>query len=231
MLPDAHHLPPASSDTEALPTLDSYSKNTKTTTANAQATGTLAPELAPLPEASSVPTGGAEDLEAEASQQGAFNEETGEINWECPCLGGMAHGPCGEEFRAAFSCFVYSTEEPKGVDCIDKFKGMQDCFRAHPDVYGAELEDDEEGDGDGVAAGAGELAVARDATGSLDAAPESGDDDQKEKEGSTERAKAVAAEVKTKHIETSESETVVPKAWHDASSTEAAREEEEKSKP
>lgn len=62
------------------------------------------------------------DLEGEADQQGAFNPETGEINWDCPCLGGMAHGPCGEEFKAAFSCFVYSNEEPKGVECIDKFK-------------------------------------------------------------------------------------------------------------
>jgi hypothetical protein len=66
--------------------------------------------------------GGIEDLEEEAGQQGAFNPETGEINWDCPCLGGMAHGPCGEEFKAAFSCFVYSNEEPKGMDCIDKFK-------------------------------------------------------------------------------------------------------------
>jgi len=31
----------------------------------------------------------------------------GEINWDCPCLGGMANGPCGQEFRAAFSCFHY----------------------------------------------------------------------------------------------------------------------------
>ncbi|KAH8678615.1 hypothetical protein BGZ60DRAFT_468081 [Tricladium varicosporioides] len=84
-----------------------------------------------------------EGLEEEADQQGAFNPETGEINWDCPCLGGMAHGPCGEEFKAAFSCFVYSSEEPKGVECIDKFKGMQDCFRLHPEMYGAELEDDE----------------------------------------------------------------------------------------
>jgi len=83
-------------------------------------------------------------LEDEADQQGAFNPETGEINWDCPCLGGMAHGPCGEEFRAAFSCFVYSKEEPKGMECIDKFKGMQDCFRQHPEMYGSELEDDEE---------------------------------------------------------------------------------------
>lgn len=66
--------------------------------------------------------GGLEGLEEEAGQQGAFNPETGEINWDCPCLGGMAHGPCGDEFREAFSCFVYSTEEPKGVECIDKFK-------------------------------------------------------------------------------------------------------------
>ncbi|KAG4444181.1 hypothetical protein IFR05_000278 [Cadophora sp. M221] len=88
--------------------------------------------------------GGMEGLEDEAGQQGAFNPETGEINWDCPCLGGMADGPCGEEFKAAFSCFVYSTEEPKGVECIDKFKGMQDCFRLHPEMYGSELQDDED---------------------------------------------------------------------------------------
>ncbi|ESZ92737.1 hypothetical protein SBOR_6902 [Sclerotinia borealis F-4128] len=84
-----------------------------------------------------------EGLEEEAGQQGAFNPETGEINWGCPCLGGMADGPCGPEFRAAFSCFVHSKEEPKGVECIEKFKGMQDCFREHPEMYASELEDDE----------------------------------------------------------------------------------------
>ena len=63
-----------------------------------------------------------QEYEDEADQQGAFNPETGEINWDCPCLGGMAHGPCGEQFKAAFSCFVFSKEEPKGMDCIDKFK-------------------------------------------------------------------------------------------------------------
>lgn len=63
-----------------------------------------------------------EQLEEEAGQQGAFNPETGEINWDCPCLGGMAHGPCGEEFKAAFSCFVYSDQEPKGIECVEKFQ-------------------------------------------------------------------------------------------------------------
>lgn len=48
----------------------------------------------------------------------------------------MADGPCGEDFKAAFSCFVYSEAEPKGMDCVEKFKDMQDCFRKHPDIYG-----------------------------------------------------------------------------------------------
>jgi ATP-dependent RNA helicase DHX57 len=56
----------------------------------------------------------------------------------------MAQGPCGEEFKAAFSCFVFSEAEPKGLDCVEKFKGMQDCFRLHPDVYGDEIDDDDE---------------------------------------------------------------------------------------
>lgn len=74
---------------------------------------------------------------APASQSAAYDPETGEINWACPCLGGMADGPCGEEFKAAFSCFVHSEDEPKGVDCVEKFRGMQECFRKHPDIYGS----------------------------------------------------------------------------------------------
>lgn len=60
----------------------------------------------------------------------------------------MAQGPCGDEFKAAFSCFVFSEAEPKGLDCVEKFKGMQDCFRLHPDVYGDEIDDDEEEEGE-----------------------------------------------------------------------------------
>ncbi|KAG5927113.1 hypothetical protein E4U53_002923 [Claviceps sorghi] len=99
---------------------------------------------AAAPSAATTAATSPEDLEEEAGQEAAFNPETGEINWDCPCLGGMAHGPCGEEFKTAFSCFVYSTEEPKGMDCIDKFQGMQDCFRKYPDIYGAEIADDED---------------------------------------------------------------------------------------
>ncbi|KAG5518388.1 hypothetical protein PMAC_003185 [Pneumocystis sp. 'macacae'] len=76
--------------------------------------------------------------DSEDNEESAFNPKTGEINWDCPCLGGMAHGPCGEEFKSAFSCFVYSEEEPKGIECIEKFQIMQNCFRKYPEIYNNE---------------------------------------------------------------------------------------------
>lgn len=72
----------------------------------------------------------------------------------------MAQGPCGEEFKAAFSCFVFSEAEPKGLDCVEKFKGMQDCFRLHPDVYGDEIDDDEEEEEEKATANKNEEAAA-----------------------------------------------------------------------
>ncbi|KAI5953612.1 MIA40 [Candida jiufengensis] len=82
--------------------------------------------------------------EKEPKQEAAYNPETGEINWDCPCLGGMAHGPCGEEFKEAFSCFVFSETEPKGIDCIKKFENMRSCFKKYPDHYKEELYDDDD---------------------------------------------------------------------------------------
>ncbi|KAI1294570.1 Oxidoreductase [Mortierella claussenii] len=79
-----------------------------------------------------------------SDQAAAFNPETGEINWDCPCLGNMAQPPCGDAFKEAFSCFVFSTAEPKGVDCVEKFQAMQNCFRAHPEVYADQLDDDDD---------------------------------------------------------------------------------------
>ncbi|XP_041835665.1 mitochondrial intermembrane space import and assembly protein 40 [Melanotaenia boesemani] len=59
----------------------------------------------------------------------------GEINWNCPCLGGMASGPCGSQFKEAFSCFHYSKEEVKGSECINQFRGMQECMQKYPELY------------------------------------------------------------------------------------------------
>lgn len=66
---------------------------------------------------------------------GLINQD-GTINWNCPCLGGMATGPCGLEFREAFSCFHYSKEEVKGSDCFEEFRTMQNCMSKYPSVYG-----------------------------------------------------------------------------------------------
>ncbi|RVE73256.1 hypothetical protein OJAV_G00048890 [Oryzias javanicus] len=60
---------------------------------------------------------------------------SGEINWNCPCLGGMASGPCGTEFKDAFSCFHYSKEEIKGSDCMEQFTAMQQCLQLYPELY------------------------------------------------------------------------------------------------
>ncbi|ORY59752.1 uncharacterized protein BCR38DRAFT_445400 [Pseudomassariella vexata] len=163
--------PPVFSDDD-LPTVEAVieqkrreaeARLAKAVAAREEATAAPSPadsEVPPTQDGEVGAVGSPADLEAEADQQGAFNPETGEINWDCPCLGGMAHGPCGEEFKAAFSCFVYSKEEPKGIDCIEKFQHMQDCFRAHPDVYGEELADDEEAPAEGTLDGVLEAGTA-----------------------------------------------------------------------
>ncbi|KAL6907188.1 hypothetical protein GGI43DRAFT_396812 [Trichoderma evansii] len=165
---EAHALPiPAPYTDNELPTVDALIEQKRRDVSPKAAEPAVAKTEAPktddkseAPAQSAVGFGGSADaLEEEASQEGAFNPETGEINWDCPCLGGMAHGPCGEEFKTAFSCFVYSTEEPKGMDCIDKFQGMQECFRKYPEIYGSELEDEEAAEAE-----AGEAVAAAPAT-------------------------------------------------------------------
>jgi intermembrane space import and assembly protein 40 len=165
----AQTIPPPSQFSDAdVPTVEAVIEQKRRETRASPAVAPSAHAATPTPEATSEQTtsatpseaqpgfqeGSPEALEEEAGQQGAFNPETGEINWDCPCLGGMADGPCGEDFKAAFSCFVFSESEPKGMDCIDKFQHMQDCFRKYPEIYGAELQDDEEDDSPAPVAGA-----------------------------------------------------------------------------
>lgn len=92
-----------------------------------------------------------EDYENEEALSVVVNDEeygiilpNGDINWDCPCLGGMTHGPCGEEFKSSFSCFHYSEEDPKGADCIPQFKAMQECFQKYPELYPQDDDDDDE---------------------------------------------------------------------------------------
>jgi intermembrane space import and assembly protein 40 len=85
---------------------------------------------------------------ATVSKEDVLNSETGEINWDCPCLGDLTKGPCAEPFKAAFSCFVFSNNEPKGHECLEQFRAMQECFSRYPELYAGltgeseELQDD-----------------------------------------------------------------------------------------
>lgn len=65
----------------------------------------------------------------------AVTEETGDINWDCPCLKSALEPPCGDFFKAAFSCYVKSTASPKGSDCHSLFLKMQECFFKYPEKY------------------------------------------------------------------------------------------------
>ncbi|XP_038553225.1 mitochondrial intermembrane space import and assembly protein 40 [Micropterus salmoides] len=76
----------------------------------------------------------AEDPDDPYEEQGLILPN-GDINWNCPCLGGMASGPCGSQFKEAFSCFHYSKEEVKGSECIDHFRNMQECMQRYPELY------------------------------------------------------------------------------------------------
>lgn len=55
----------------------------------------------------------------------------------------MATGPCGVEFREAFSCFHFSTAEPKGSECLEPFRQMSECMAQYPNVYGSKEDKDE----------------------------------------------------------------------------------------
>jgi len=56
----------------------------------------------------------------------------------------MASGPCGYQFRSAFSCFHHSESEPKGSDCYEEFQQMQECMSKYPALYGTDKDDDRE---------------------------------------------------------------------------------------
>ncbi|KAK5175528.1 Oxidoreductase [Saxophila tyrrhenica] len=227
----AVHAPPETQhERETYPTVEAVAEQRRS-----QPKASLAPDshpsaVAAAPDAESTAQGSPEALEEEASQQGAFNEETGEINWDCPCLGGMAYGPCGEQFRSAFSCFVFSNADPKGVDCIENFKGMQNCFREHPDVYGAELEDDEAPPEEGEEPASMEARKPADEGAAKSAESPTGRGSQSETSrqqavGSTPSPQVHQDQAATppssqddvqQHVDASKAEdNLVPKSWHD----------------
>ena len=66
---------------------------------------------------------------------GAINAETGEVNWDCPCLANALLPPCGSYFKAAFGCFASSKSKPQGMECVEQFAAFRECLALHPDIY------------------------------------------------------------------------------------------------
>lgn len=89
---------------------------------------------------------------------------------------------------------------------------MQDCFRNHPDVYGAELEEDEEADGTPPPAPATGAAPSEQEPSAVELDASSHPDEKRA------RAKEVRDQVKTdiaKEGEQPEADALLPKASHD----------------
>lgn len=63
----------------------------------------------------------------------AINPITGEINWECPCMGNNPKGPCGELFKVAFKCFIKNQDNPN--TCKELINTMQKCQEKYPKLY------------------------------------------------------------------------------------------------
>lgn len=73
--------------------------------------------------------------EAEEQYPGAVSPD-GNINWDCPCLGGLGNeGPCVDSFKDAFSCWFFSESEEKGEECVEKFFNMSDCMKTNTEFY------------------------------------------------------------------------------------------------
>ncbi|CAF0800496.1 unnamed protein product [Rotaria sp. Silwood1] len=78
-----------------------------------------------------------EDEPFDSWEQHGLILPNGSINWDCPCLGGMASGPCGVAFRRAFTCFHNSDSKTKGSECFSEFSKLTECFSKYPNLYGS----------------------------------------------------------------------------------------------
>ncbi|TVU03010.1 hypothetical protein EJB05_51474 [Eragrostis curvula] len=108
-----------------------------------------APGSAPSSESPSSP--GIEALAAEAmASDGVGNEESIDAKvqkaLECPCLDDLKKGPCGSPFIDAFSCYLKSTKEEKGSDCVNPFIALQNCIKENKEAFIKEILEEEEND-------------------------------------------------------------------------------------
>ncbi|MQL93799.1 hypothetical protein Taro_026436 [Colocasia esculenta] len=113
--------------------------------------GTAAGEQSSAPPAAEAAQQPPSSMEALFSEAAAFSDDENESMeakaqkaLECPCLAGLRSGPCGNQFSEAFLCFLKSTAEEKGSDCVHPFVALQNCIKANPDAFSKDLLDGEE---------------------------------------------------------------------------------------
>uniref|UniRef100_A0A0A9DNT6 Mitochondrial intermembrane space import and assembly protein 40 homolog n=1 Tax=Arundo donax TaxID=35708 RepID=A0A0A9DNT6_ARUDO len=105
----------------------------------------------PTPPPGSPSSPGIEALAAEAMDfDGDTNEESIDVKvqkaLECPCLDDLKKGPCGSQFIHAFSCYLKSTKEEKGSDCVNPFIAFQNCIKENKETFIKEILEEEEND-------------------------------------------------------------------------------------
>lgn len=63
----------------------------------------------------------------------AIDKITGDINWNCHCMGNNTKGPCKHLFKSAFTCFVKNQTNPE--NCQLKINLMQECQNKFENFY------------------------------------------------------------------------------------------------
>ncbi|KAL7157996.1 hypothetical protein ABFS83_02G113300 [Erythranthe nasuta] len=63
---------------------------------------------------------------------------------DCPCIAHLRSGPCGAQFSEAFVCFLKSSADEKGSDCVSPFVALQNCIKTNPDAFSSDVLDEDE---------------------------------------------------------------------------------------
>ncbi|KAL9230078.1 hypothetical protein vseg_005470 [Gypsophila vaccaria] len=89
-----------------------------------------------------------DSLIAEAAAYGDDENESADAKaakaLECPCIADLRKGPCGNQFSEAFLCFLKSTTEEKGSDCVTPFIALQNCVKANPNAFPKDVDEEDE---------------------------------------------------------------------------------------
>ncbi|PWA72803.1 CHCH-like protein [Artemisia annua] len=76
---------------------------------------------------------GKDDENASLEDQAAAKKAA--LDLDHPFIQGLRSGQCGSQFSDSFLCFLESTHEVKGSDCVHAFMALQRCFKANTNAY------------------------------------------------------------------------------------------------